>query len=191
MPDLAAVDELEIAPSLEGFSFSKSHATFDDTMFVDNTRPDFANLEDNDDDDGAFNFDTNADSGAPLGDDDGAGPQDFFVGPDAVNDMDFGAGFDNDNHSDGGSMGGGGDPGQMAGGEGGPSGPYVAFDPRQMPTNLVVAMADGDGGALDYFDQNALKNWAGPEHWKLRRVIRKSKLSYLLFPSCLLKNLVL
>ena len=31
---------------------------------------------------------------------------------------------------------------------------------------------------LDYFDQNALKNWAGPEHWKLREVVRRHKSFY-------------
>jgi condensin complex subunit 2 len=60
-------------------------------------------------------------------------------------------------------------------------GPLQPFDPRRMPNerDLVMAMtdADGDGGMMDYFDQNFLKNWAGPEHWKLRRVVRKRELS--------------
>ncbi len=56
---------------------------------------------------------------------------------------------------------------------------FVPFDPRRLPTerDLIMAMtdADGEGGAMDYFDQNFIKNWAGPEHWKLRKVIRKRK----------------
>ncbi|KAF8682082.1 hypothetical protein AX14_004414 [Amanita brunnescens Koide BX004] len=38
---------------------------------------------------------------------------------------------------------------------------------------MAMTDADGDGGAMDYFDQNFLKNWAGPEHWKLRKVVRR------------------
>jgi len=61
-------------------------------------------------------------------------------------------------------------------------GPLQPFDPRRMPNerDLVLAMtdADGDGGMMDYFDQNFLKNWAGPEHWKLRRVVRKREPSH-------------
>jgi len=61
--------------------------------------------------------------------------------------------------------------------DGGRPGPFVPFDPRQMPSDrdLILAMTTGDGesGSLDYFDQNIMKNWAGPEHWKLRRVVKK------------------
>ena len=28
-------------------------------------------------------------------------------------------------------------------------------------------------GMMDYFDPTYLKNWAGPEHWKLRKVVRR------------------
>jgi len=53
----------------------------------------------------------------------------------------------------------------------------VAFDPRRAPNEraLIMAMtdADGDGGMLDYFDQSLLKNWAGPQHWKLRKAVRR------------------
>jgi hypothetical protein len=33
--------------------------------------------------------------------------------------------------------------------------------------------ADAEEGMLDYFDQSVLRNWAGPEHWKLRKTIRR------------------
>ena len=60
---------------------------------------------------------------------------------------------------------------------GGLARPLEPFDPRRVPNerDLVLAMtdADGGGGMMDYFDQNFLKNWAGPEHWKLRRVARR------------------
>jgi condensin complex subunit 2 len=107
--------------------------------------------------------------------------EDFFVGADAVND-DFGADRfdgDDDNHSNADLAMGGTIP--AAEGEAGRPGPFVPFDPRKMPNDrdLILAMADGEGGALDYFDKNALKNWAGPEHWKLRKVIRRRKYFWL------------
>jgi condensin complex subunit 2 len=63
---------------------------------------------------------------------------------------------------------------------------FVPFDPRRLPTerDLIMAMTDGDGdgGAMDYFDQNFLKNWAGPEHWKLRKVAQKRELMSICTP---------
>jgi condensin complex subunit 2 len=74
-------------------------------------------------------------------------------------------------------------PGTIGEGEGGGSatGPFVPFDPRKTPNqrDLVMAMADADeNGALDYFDKNFMKNWAGPEHWKVRTAIKKRLRSY-------------
>lgn len=104
------------------------------------------------------------------------GPQsteDFFVGNDAVHD-DFGGG-EGDYGGDDGSNGSVGPPGE---GEGRPGG-FVPFDPRRAPNerDLVMAMTDADaeGGMMDYFDKNFMKNWAGPEHWKIRKVIRRRK----------------
>lgn len=106
---------------------------------------------------------------------DGAPVEDFFSGADAIGD-DFGGDmmggddFGGDNASNNGSV-----PGE---GEVGRPGPFVPFDPRRMPNerDMVLAMTNDDGeGALDYFDQNFLKNWAGPEHWKLRKNIRKGE----------------
>lgn len=104
-------------------------------------------------------------------------PQDFFAGDDAVNDYGgFGAdqeyGDAEGDHS-----------GDMDGDEEGretTGGPPRAtpFDPRRAPDQreLIMAMIE-DGGAsmMDYFDSSVVKNWAGPEHWKLRKVIRKRK----------------
>jgi hypothetical protein len=42
---------------------------------------------------------------------------------------------------------------------------------------MAMTDADGDGGMLDYFDQSLLKNWAGPEHWKLRKTVRRRSYS--------------
>lgn len=118
--------------------------------------------------DGGDDFAMDLDNGGPP-------VEDFFVGDHAVAD-DFGGGemggdgYGGDNHSNG-SVGADGDQ------AGGRSGAFVPFDPRRAPNerDLVMAMtdADGDGGMMDYFDQNFLKNWAGPEHWKLRKVVRR------------------
>ena len=65
------------------------------------------------------------------------------------------------------------------------SGRHIAFDPRRAPNEraLIMAMtdADGEGGMLDYFGQSILKNWAGPEHWKLRKTIRRRSVFFLNF----------
>jgi condensin complex subunit 2 len=115
----------------------------------------------------------NAEDGAPAGE---AG-QDFFGGDDAGMDNDFPASGDfyhgGDDDNDAGDMGDG--DLEMGMGMGpGPLGPVEPFDPRRQNngSGLVMSMDDGEGLMLDYFDQGYLKNWAGPEHWKLRRVRR-------------------
>ena len=175
MPDLSVLEDKAISHSLADFSFAKDAFTFDDTTFFqDNTQND----DDDDDDDaggdGNFQMDVDGGGGAPV--------EDFFSGADAIGGEDYGGGgdmggedFGGDQHSNG-SVGPGGE------GEGGQPGPFVPFDPRRLPNerDLVLAMTDADGesGALDYFDQNLLKNWAGPEHWKLRKVIRRRMLFF-------------
>ncbi|KAF8075066.1 condensin complex subunit 2/barren [Lyophyllum atratum] len=166
LPDLAALDDKAISHSLAGFAFSKNAFSIDETTFFqDNTRHDL----DDDDDDG-----NDAGMGGDGMDVDTGGPEDFFVGADAVHedyggDMMGGDDYGGDNNSNG-------SVGPQGGGEGQP-GPFVPFDPRRAPNerDLVMAMteADGEEGMMDYFDQNFLKNWAGPEHWKLRKVIRR------------------
>ena len=66
-------------------------------------------------------------------------------------------------------------------------GQNVAFDPRRASDEhaLIMAMTDtnGDGGMLDYIDQSLLKNRAGPQHWKLRKAVRRP--SYFLSNRCI------
>lgn len=100
------------------------------------------------------------------------GTEDFFSGDQAIDDypLDFGSG----NYDQGGEDG---EIGE-AGIEARAGAPLAPFDPRHAPnpTELVMAMADGGGqDMLDYFDASAIKNWAGPEHWKMRKVIRKGQ----------------
>jgi condensin complex subunit 2 len=168
LPDLALLDNKAISHSLAGFSFSKDSFAFDEATFF---QPDTRSNDDDDID--PFAGADNEDFGMDV---DGGGPpvEDFFQGDQGVGDN-YGAGPDDfgaDNASNE-SVGGEGDQGQG----GGRPGAFVPFDPRRVPNerDLVMAMTDGDGdgGMMDYFDQNFLKNWAGPEHWKLRKVIRK------------------
>ncbi|PPQ63379.1 hypothetical protein CVT24_005644 [Panaeolus cyanescens] len=162
MPDLEALNNKAISHSLKSFAFSKDSFNIDDTTFFQNDSQD---LDDDDDDDG---FQNDTGFGMQIADDNGQ-TEDFFVGADAVND-DFGGGDDyGDNQSASGSM------DHAADGDNGQPAHLVPFDPTNMPNerNFVIGMVDdGEGGALDYFDKNFKKNWAGPEHWKLRRPIR-------------------
>ena len=180
MPDIAVLEDKAISHSLSEFSFSKNAFVFDDTTFQNDTM--FADDdESNADNNGGFEM--NLDVG-------GDAAEDFFVGADAVGD-DYeggmrGGDYGGDNNSNGSvglvDDGGGGGGG---GGEGHP-GPYVAFDPRQARNgrDLILALAETDGNSLEYFDQTFLKNWAGPEHWKLtKKVIRRSKSSDLVNPN--------
>lgn len=180
MPDIAVLEDKMITHSLSEFSFSKNAFVFDDATFQNDTM--FADDdESNADNNGDFEMDLNAGGEAPE--------EDFFVGADAVGD-DYeggmgGGDYGGDNNSNG-SVGHVDD-----GGGASQPGPYVAFDPRHAPNgrDLILAMAETDGNSLEYFDQTFLKNWAGPEHWKLtKKVIRRSK-SYILLKPNLLTSL--
>lgn len=69
---------------------------------------------------------------------------------------------------------------------------YGPFDPSAGPSSeLVMAMAfnpstgmpidgaEGENGSdlFDYFDRRLMRNWAGPEHWKLSRVAASGPLA--------------
>jgi len=132
-----------------------------------------------DDDGNGVEFDAFGDNNAMDVDGDGV-PQteDFFQGDQAVDDDYAGGGaFGGDDYGSGHDGSPGVDPQQ---GQNLRPGAFVPFDPRRIPTerDLVMAMTDADGenDIMGYFDQNIMKNWAGPEHWKLRKVIRKREL---------------
>jgi len=168
LPDVAVLERKEISHSLSGFSFAKDSFAFDDIPFF---REDPLNGSDNVYHDDDLYLDHNDD--LPMDNEGGAPPvEDFFQGEQGVGD--FGVGPED--YGDNGSVGDEGDPGQMN-----VPGGFAPFDPRRVPNerDLVMAMTDdnGDGGMMDYFDQNFLKNWAGPEHWKLRKAIRRRKCS--------------
>ncbi|KIJ55401.1 hypothetical protein M422DRAFT_24001 [Sphaerobolus stellatus SS14] len=174
IPSLDILEDKAISHSLEGFSFQKDAFDFNDATLLET-----ANLQLDDDDDDDFGGDdtdmTHADHPPDFGADiTGNDVQDFFVGDQAVND-DYGD-FGGDDMGDSGEGGmyvpaQGNEPGSR------PMGAFEPFDPRRVPNerDLVMAMTsdDAEGGMMDYFDQNFLKNWAGPEHWKLRKAVRK------------------
>ncbi len=166
LPNLEDLEDKAICHSLDGFSFSKDAFAIDDlTMF----RDDIAGVDTWDDDDNEpAGFNDDGALAQPM-DVDGA-VEDFFVGDQAVHD-------DYVDQLDSPSAGSEHAEGREEGGSGG--GAPVPFDPRRAGPNendLFVAPTEGDGeGGLmfDYFDHSKMKNWAGPEHWKLRKVVRR------------------
>ncbi|RDX48261.1 barren [Lentinus brumalis] len=172
LSNLDAIDEREISHSLEGFAFGKDSFSIDASAFFRDSQ----HAQGDDDDDDNDGFGDVQDFGNPM-DIDGISPsaagEDFFIGDQAVPDEfngDFGADFggDGDNASVNGSDG--------AQGESRPTGPFVPFDPRRVPNEreMVMAINEDGEGMMNYFDQSYLKNWAGPEHWKLRKVTRRT-----------------
>ncbi|KAG9127436.1 hypothetical protein FRC07_013881 [Ceratobasidium sp. 392] len=171
--DLEELDEYSIMPSLSDFKFS-SDEKFLDLTFANNTLP---NRTTPDEPREFANGDVEM-AGA------GEGPvEDFFTGGEAVPDFEDGfpggggggGGFDDDGFDDDGA--GGGMDGFTANNATGPNhtGPLEPFDPRRgrNERTLFMTMSEEQTEMLDYFDSTVMKNWAGPQHWKVRRVIRK------------------
>ncbi len=172
------LEQKAISHSLEGFSFSKDTWALDEAALFRDDTPPVHNVAGNEADGfepgSTGNFADAGNSALPE--------EDFFMGDHAVGD-DFGG----DDLSPGGYVGEDGENGSVdaqaglhpAGTEGGQ---HVAFDPRRAPNEraLIMAMtdADGEGGMLDYFDQSLLKNWAGPQHWRLRKAVRRRSCSF-------------
>lgn len=178
LPSLDTFETKAISQSLEGFSFERGAFDFTDITVLDTNLALDSDGEDNDAGiaDNMMMEDLRDDNEGlilPEGDTEPVSHvEDFFVGDQAVEDD-----YSGDNY---------GDPGVSAPAypnQNGATGaaPYEPFDPRRVPNerNLVMAMTGemeggGDsGGMMDYFDQNFLKNWAGPEHWKVKRTVRR------------------
>ena len=192
-PNLDDLDYKSIAPSLRDFSFSGNSFSFDEdhnSMYRDDTFSYTQQVFDDEDEDAGVNdlvgyTQGDMGDGEPLDGGDTQDPapvQDFFSSDQAdqdgyTGDGDYGGDDDFGGDGENGSMGADADH-QIDSGVPGPGrGTFVPFDPARGPNerDLIMAMMDPDvdGGAMDYFDKNVLKNWAGPEHWKLRKVIRK------------------
>jgi condensin complex subunit 2 len=161
MPTMSKTMGLQISDTLSSFRFSSDPGSM----------PDFASLvglKDNYADDG------------PSGDYDDMGPtgegeaEDFF-GDDNYDIGGGGGGFD-DGASNGDYDEAEGYPGASRGvGMAAPGDAHAPFDPRRQGGELVMALAGtaDEDGMFDYFDKGFGKNWAGAEHWKLRKVSRK------------------
>jgi condensin complex subunit 2 len=179
-PDLARLEEQDICPSLKNFDLGDSSGSMDipflkapedwrqereksggdgrvgdkSGIFLDDDNP--AGFDD--DDDGLLgNFDMPAETG--FGEGGEAWARDAAIEPQMrVHD----AGYDND------GMGGDGEDGEAG-----------AFDPAS--GEFVVSLSRNKGGEgghediLSYFDQALQKNWAGPEHWRIRKIKDSSK----------------
>ena len=191
LPNFDQLDHKSIVPSLRDFSFSGDNFSFGEdpnSLYQDDT---FASTQgyfegnDGGDDDPIGYTQDNAGDEAPSdgGDIQEVAPvQDFFNGDQAdqdgyTGDGDFGGDDDFGGDGENGSVGADADHHAEGGMTGQGRGTLVPFDPTKGPNerDLIMAMMDPDaeGGTMDYFDKNVLKNWAGPEHWKLRKAIRK------------------
>ncbi|KAI0343107.1 barren [Trametopsis cervina] len=164
LPNLHDLQDKAICHSLSDFSFSRdAFAAGDLTMFRDDPMAD----DDDDNEPAGFN---DGEFDPPMGDGAQADTttEDFFVGDQAVEDDHVYQ--DNPDSPSTTSE-------QAEGHEQGVAGGApVPYDPRRVPNEkeLFMAPTEGDGGLMfDYFDHSTLKNWAGPEHWKLRKVVKK------------------
>lgn len=167
MPDLEELEERTIMPSLSDFKFASNDLTFAAHVLPSRNTPDEP-----------IDF-GNGDSEMPGA---GEGPvEDFFTGGEAVPDFDGGfpgdgGGFDDDGDDDHGGE----DMGDFtAANATGPNrtGPVEPFDPRRGrdERTLIMSMSEDTTEMLDYFDTTVMRNWAGPQHWKVRRAIRKGQ----------------
>ena len=171
------LEDKAISQSLDSFSFAKDTFAFDGSTVMNATYREESVEGDEDDDNEPFATDLND---FPMEVDQGntfepGAAEDFFTGDQAAGD-EYG-GYD---HEDPESYGQHGlDASATHVDETGQSriGPYEPFDPSRVPSerDIIMAMteAGANGSSLDYFDQTFLKNWAGPEHWKLRKVVRR------------------
>ena len=187
LPNLDDLDYKSIVPSLRDFLFSAGNFSFNEdpnSLYRDDT---FASTQDNFEDDDAEDNDPiehtqeNARGDEPLDGGDAQEPaqvQDFFSSDQGyTGDGDFGGDDDFGGDGDSGSVGADADHHAGDGATGQGRATLIPFDPTRGPNerDLIMAMMnpEADGGTMDYFDKNVLKNWAGPEHWKLRKAIRK------------------
>jgi condensin complex subunit 2 len=166
-PNLARLDEQEICPSLRGFDLGNAN----DSLNL----PFLKAPED-------WRDEKSKDAQAAPGDDSGV----FLDGNNGFDDDDAGlGGFD---MADGVGFGEGGDAWakeaalepqmrvhnitMMEGDSDENPGEVGAFDPdrSQYAVSLRHNQDDEQENILNYFDKALSKNWAGPEHWKIRRV---------------------
>ena len=192
LPDLDALANMTICPSLSAFKFSADPSLLDMSLF------NRTHLE------ASTSSSATSSLHQPVNllDDltvyenagHGAGTQDFFddVGNNFDNDC-MGGGDGGDDYDMGLGSGGGGHEGYGDGGDDdlsdngiessmqGSGGQHLGAVQRfahrltEDQREVVIGMGgeDGDRKVFSYFDSALSKNWAGPEHWKMRRTARK------------------
>lgn len=182
LPPLDTLDDRTIAQDLSDFRFSSDPSNLDFAFLTKNqTDGDDPNasfvshrmfMKGHDHDDGGADFNFDDDDAGDHDDFGGGEMEDFFTGDQAPADNNPAGGpanfapFGAEDTTEAGHVG-------VIGG-------VEPFDPRRAPNerDLVMAMNvdENQDEMLDYFDATFMKNWAGPEHWKLRRAIKKREL---------------
>lgn len=158
-PDLSRLDNQDICPSLKGFEFGDSTGALDIPFLK--ALEERADEELQDGDDGA------SDNGGDMafGFDDGYG---VGVEGDALGFGEGGEVWANETIADAAErfMSPAKRPTMM--GLGGADGEQDRFG--EVDGDYRVGFGDSAEGILSYFDEALKKNWAGPEHWRIRKI---------------------
>jgi condensin complex subunit 2 len=178
-PDLSKLDEQDICPSLKNFDLGDSSGSLDipflkapEDWRQEKEEPASEGLAEKsgiflDDDNGAgFDDDDGVLGGFDIGADAGFGEGGEVWAKDAAIEPQMRV------HNDGYGTGGGADDGGGDGlgiGEFDPEGGQYGVSLQQRRTET------GHDDILSYFDNALHKNWAGPEHWKIRRIKDSAK----------------
>lgn len=152
LPDLDRLNDMVICPTLSSFKFSSDDSALDLDFFKHQNDREDTHISDSD-------LGATFEAGAQF--DGGDGQEDFFADEiregdhgqdDGVEDF-FEAGNGADDDADDEEQGYYVQPQNQAGSEESPA----------------LAMGEKQQGVFDYFDAAFSRNWAGPEHWKMRR----------------------
>jgi condensin complex subunit 2 len=179
-PGVDTLNEKAIAPSLQNFSFEGNEPAPEVSLYRDNSHAVSDDDDDDGDDGGVSGFSAAAQDDFAMDVDGGAPPaeEDFFGGDSGAHNDFAGtpSGFGGDDGDAGSDI--------VQANHAGPGhairpGRLEPFDPRRAPNERdIVINGNANGGMMEYFDQTFKKNWAGPEHWKLRRVVRRRKFTF-------------
>lgn len=172
-PDLAKLDEQDICPSLKSFELGGAAESLnipflkDDDWKQDSSTQKSCN-EDQKEADGNVDVFANDNDDSGLGGFDVAADVGFGEGGEAwakeaaleTQQRPFDVGFDHSNPED----------------DGDGSGQVSGYDAESSQYGVTLNSKDNDTeNILSYFDQALQKNWAGPEHWRIRKIKDASK----------------
>ncbi len=175
----AVLSRRTICPTLASFRFSKDDQTLFEQLAGDDEDGDADRTFENDvasvadlDAEGGFVFDDDLPALEDMPD---HAEQDFFAGAGVGVGDDVDGGFGGFDDFGGGAaddfdMGGAGSATAARNVVPNRNGPDIFMALGQLRSAGEGADEAGDG-MFDYFDQRMMKNWAGPEHWKMRRAV--------------------